>query len=521
MRRSIRWIGIPVGAVIVLFGIVGFVVVPLLLRHLMTGQVAAALNRPVHVGVIAFNPYTLKLDLDQLQIGERGTSQPFIEINRLRIGVSWASLFRLTLVVKELYVERPVIHLARTAQQRFNISDLLDKAIGVETSRTPFRFAVSNLHLNDGTIQFEDMVLGKRHTLEQVQVDVPFISNLPADVEIAIQPFLRMVIDGSPLHISGKVTPFAKLPASVVDLNLQQLDLSRYRTYLPQETPITFAKGMLSCSVEVHVVHADSQPSVRLSGMMALDDLDLRDSGDAPLLELKHAVTMLIDVAPLEHVVHLGRTSIDGLTIQMVRNRDGTTNATSLMAHLAPSSGVQAQTTTTPKPSTLADLSLQAFELSDGTFRITDYSGAKPVALALEGIHGELHNLRTTGQTPASFVVGGHFSGGGSVTLTGRLELAPLQITSDLSLDQIDLPALQALAPSELAATVTAGQLSAEAHVQTSFADGQFNVHAGPATMSLDQVTLQGPDQRETPLAWSAVERIDRTGRLGFSPGNG
>ena len=52
----------------------------------MTEQVAGALNRPVHVGVIAFNPYTLTVDLDQLQIGERGTSQPFIDISHLRIG---------------------------------------------------------------------------------------------------------------------------------------------------------------------------------------------------------------------------------------------------------------------------------------------------------------------------------------------------------------------------------------------------------------------------------------------------
>ncbi len=388
MRRAIRRIGVPVGAVIVLFGLVGFVGVPILLRHIITEQVAAALNRPVHVGVIAFNPYSLKVDLDQLQIGERGTSQPFIDISHLRIGMSWASLFRLALVVKELRVERPVIHLVRSAEQRFNVSDLLDRPVRVDRSRTPFLFAVANLQLNDGTVQFDDKVLGKRHTIEHVQVDIPFISNLPADVEIAVQPSLRMVVDGSPLHISGKATPFAKLPASVVDLKLQQLDLSRYRTYLPQETPITFAKGKLSCNVEVHMVDADSQPSVRLSGTIALDELDLRDSADAPLLELKHAVTMLIDVAPLERVVHLGRTSIDGLTVQVVHNHDGTTNVTSLMDRLAPYTGVQAQTMTDAKPATLADFSLQAFEVSDGTLHITDHSGARPVALALEGIQG-------------------------------------------------------------------------------------------------------------------------------------
>ena len=517
MRRAIRRIGLIVGAVIALFGLVGFAGVPLLLRHIMTGQVAAAMNRPVRVGVISFNPYTLKLDLDQLQIGERGTSQSFIDISHLRIRVSWASLFRLALVVKELHVERPVIHLVRTAEQRFNVSDLLDRPVRADRSHTPFRFAVSNLQLNDGTVQFDDKVLGGRHTIEQVQIDVPFISNLPADVEIAVQPLLRMVIDGSPLHISGKATPFSMLPASVVDLKLQQLDLSPYRTYLPQETPITFAKGMLSCSVKVHVVNEDSQPSIRLSGTMALDELDLRDSADAPLLELKHAVTTLTDVAPLEHVVHLGRTSIDGLTVHAVRNRNGTTNITSLMGRLAPYSGAQAQTTTAAKPATPTDLSLQAFELSDGTLHITDHSGARPVALALQGIHVELNNLRTTGQTPASFVIGAHLSGGGSVALKGRLDLAQSQITSDVSLDQLDLAAMEPYVSDMLNATISSAALTMNGALALATARDTLRLsYRGDATLGnvrmLDRVTS------ESVLRWNSFSASRIDAEIGSGP---
>jgi uncharacterized protein involved in outer membrane biogenesis len=289
MRRAIPRIGVTVGAVIALFGLVGFVGGPLLLRHVITGPVAAALNRPVRVGGISFNPYTLKVDLDQLQIGERGTSQPFIGISHLGIKVSWASLFRLALVVKELRVEQPSMHLVRTAEERFNVSDLLDRSIPTDKARHPFRFAVLNLQLDDGTLN------------------------------------------------------------------------------------------------------------------------------------------------------------------------------------------------------------------------ITDHSGATPVALALQGLQVRLNNLRTTGQTPASFVIGARLSGGGSVALKGRLDLAQSEVTTDVILDQIDLPALQDLAPSVLGAGFTAGQLSAQAHVQTSFSAGQFNVLAGPATVSLDRIELHAPGQRETPIAWTRL----------------
>src|SRR5262245_53890793 len=108
---------------------------PLLLRHVMTRQVAAAVHRPVSVGAISGNPYTLTVEINQLQIGERATAHPFVEIDHLRIKASWASLFRLALMVKELRVERPALHLVRTADQRFNVSDLLDRATPADTSR--------------------------------------------------------------------------------------------------------------------------------------------------------------------------------------------------------------------------------------------------------------------------------------------------------------------------------------------------------------------------------------------------
>jgi uncharacterized protein involved in outer membrane biogenesis/outer membrane protein OmpA-like peptidoglycan-associated protein len=300
-RRAIWRIGVTVGAMIALFGLVGVVGVPLLLRHIMTGPVAAAVNRPVRVGGIGFNPYTLTVDLDQLQIGEHGTSQPFIDINHLRIKVSWASLFRLALVVKELRVERPAMHLVRTADQRFNVSDLLDRLVPADTARHPFRMAVFNLQLNDGTLN------------------------------------------------------------------------------------------------------------------------------------------------------------------------------------------------------------------------IADHTGATPGALALQGVHVELHHLRTTGQTPASFVIGARLSGGGSVALKGRLDLTQSEVTGEVSLDQIDLPRLQDLAPSVLPARFTAGQLSAQANVQASFAAGHFNVRAEPATVSLDQVEWHVPDQREMPMAWTrlsaSIDQVDWAAR--------
>src|ERR1700730_13318321 len=110
--------------IVVLFGLFGFFGVPMLLRHILTTQVATSLKRPVTIGKIAFNPYRLRLDLDQLHIADRDPQKPFVDLGHLRVKVSWTSLFRLAPIVKELTLDRPAVHLVRTGDQQFNFSDL-------------------------------------------------------------------------------------------------------------------------------------------------------------------------------------------------------------------------------------------------------------------------------------------------------------------------------------------------------------------------------------------------------------
>ena len=114
--------------VIVLFGLAGLVGVPLLAQYVVAGRLAASLHRPVSMKRVRFNPYTLRLNIEKLHIGDRAASDPFVDIGHIQVKVSWSSLFRLAPVVGEVAVDRPAIHIVRTAEQRFNFSDLLESS---------------------------------------------------------------------------------------------------------------------------------------------------------------------------------------------------------------------------------------------------------------------------------------------------------------------------------------------------------------------------------------------------------
>ncbi len=358
-RRIVTW----VFAVILLLGVVTYFAVPIVLHNILTGQVAKQLKRPVTVGRIGFNLYRLKLDIDNLHIGEPGGAQPFVDVGHLRVRVGWSSLFRLAPVVKEVSITKPSIHVVREGEQRFNFSDLLESpnpppAPKEKPPGKPQRFAVSNISLTDGDVRFEDQVLNQQHHIEHIQLGIPFIANLPADVDIYVQPLLEMIIDGSPLRIVGRAKPFANPPESVVDLRLHKLELQRYVAYAPKRIAIKVPSGTLSSDLQVHFVQASAtnpQPEITVSGAASIDELAVQDGGGAPLVELGHFEVKLANVEPLENLISLQEIFIDGLVAHATLNRDGTTNFASVIgSEPAPSAAATVSAPAAPLTQTAA-----------------------------------------------------------------------------------------------------------------------------------------------------------------------
>jgi uncharacterized protein involved in outer membrane biogenesis/outer membrane protein OmpA-like peptidoglycan-associated protein len=515
--RRTRKIGLIVVAVIAFLGIATYFAVPPVLRHVVTGPVAKSIHRQVSVGKIGFNLYRLRLDVDKLHVSERDSPAAFVDVRHLRLKVSWASLFRFAPVIGEVAIDRPAIHVVRASEQRFNFSDLLegappDKSKPPPPPSAPMRFAVSNIQIRDGDVQFEDQLLGEHHAVEHIHVNVPFVANLPQDVDVFVEPLVEMIVDGSRLHIAAVAKPFGASRDSVVDLKLHKLDLRQYLGYVPRKLPIKIPKGTLSADVYVHFLLENSQPLIRLNGTVALDQLDVRDAADAPLIALTHGEVKLTDVEPLGAVVYLRLVRIDGLTTRLVRNPDGSNNLSSIMASNPPpppaaqtqATITQPRTMTPVPPSAPMDFALESFELVNSVVELTDKSSATPAAVALDGIHVGVMNLRTIGQVPATYDVSAKIRSGGSIAIIGGLNLAQAQATSDVALNQIDLPALQAFAQSAFAGNVGSGKLNAKAALLTHFASGHFNLHAGPASVSIDNFEVHAPRERETPAQWKS-----------------
>ncbi|HEX3125081.1 MAG TPA: DUF748 domain-containing protein, partial [Rhodanobacteraceae bacterium] len=332
-RRSRKTLLILLTAVVI-YGLLGFLAAPPIIRQQIETRVSAALSRPVTLAAAHLNPYTLRLQLDQLHIADRDGKSPFVDIDQTVIDVSWSSLLRMAPVLDELLLQRPHLRFARSADQRFNFTDLIERyaSAPADPKQPPARFSVSNISVHGGDIEFDDDVMQTKHQLQQLELGVPFLANLPSATEVFVQPLLAMNVDGSPVRIEGHAKPFADSHESTMNFRLDRLDLARLMGYVPKPLPIAIPKGLLSGKLDLHFVQAKPAPQLQLTGNLQLDDFALDDSRGAAIARLEHATAELVDLQPLLSRYHLGAVVLEQAQVFYSLDAEGRTSLDALIA---------------------------------------------------------------------------------------------------------------------------------------------------------------------------------------------
>ncbi|WP_310630678.1 DUF748 domain-containing protein, partial [Paraburkholderia sp.] len=311
---------------LVVFGLLGFFAAPPLIRHLAERQLSEQLDRPVTIGRIALNPYTLRLEADRVHIGERGGQGDFFDVERLVVKPSWSSLFRLAPIVDEVRLDSPRATIVRLDAQRFNFSDLIDKFSkpSAKPDSKPAEFSVSNIRVENGQITFDDRLLNEKHVIDRWTLGIPFIATLPSKTDIFVQPMLRARIDGaSTLAIDGKTKPFAASRESEVELQLADLDVPKLLTYSPSKLPVTLKSGKLSTNLKLDFVMSGEKPTLRVSGTTDLNDIDASDNAGAPLLNARSLHVAANALEPFANRYQFDQIRIDAPTLWVARDKAG------------------------------------------------------------------------------------------------------------------------------------------------------------------------------------------------------
>jgi hypothetical protein len=521
---------------VVLFGLLGFFAAPPLIRHLAEQQLSKQLDRPATIGRIALNPYTLKLEADRVHIGERGGAGDFVDISRLIVQASWSSLFRLAPIVDEVQLDSPRFHIVRFDAQHFNFTDLIDK-FAKQPSKPdskPAQFAVSNIRLENGTITFDDKLLGATHVIDQWKLGIPFIATLPSKTDIFVEPLLRARIDGSPLAIDGKTKPFAASRESEVSLRFDGLDVPRLMSYVPTKLPVIVQSGKLSTDLKLNFVMANDAPSLRVAGTVDLNDVDVQDQSKAPFFAAHAVHVAAATLEPLKSAYHFDDIRIDAPSANLARDKDGVLSVEKMFAPApAPASEAKAAASepaasapvaasgagATEKTAAPLDLSIKRFALNDGTVNVRDNAASRPVDAGLLKLAVTLTDFSTLDKAPAHYTLNTDFrDGGGSLGVTGAVSLVEKTASAKLDMKSLRLPLLQPYLDTATAAQVVDGALSTTANIDANWSKSPVAVMVTDTQLDLQSLKLAARDSKAPVISLAqgrvAIKQVDVAARM-------
>lgn len=385
-QRRLKIIGLCLLAAFFVFGVFGYLAGPPIARSVLLKVLAKELHRPVSLGEININPYAMSVRVADLKIGDNAGGETF-GFDELFLDLDLASVIHAAPVVEEVRLKGLRVHLAREAAGKYNISDLLDEWLKPSDSPTP-SFSVNNIKLTGGRIDFDDKPVGKQHAITEINISLPFISNLAYQADLFTEPAFSAVINGAPLTLAGKTKPFAQVRESELKLELDRFNLSNYLAYLPVQLPFSITGGMVDSDIRLVFRQAPKEPSsLNIAGKLTLRDLHLLEDGKTPLLNLVQLEVPLTAIAPLSNSFKFGSIGLDGLEVFVRVGRDGRLNWQNLAKRLGGEPGRAKPTAETAKT-----------KPSDGKAKPVDAAAkaapAKPMELSLDGLRLTKATLR-------------------------------------------------------------------------------------------------------------------------------
>lgn len=440
-KKVAAWGG---GAVVVLLLFI-VLVLPGIVRTQAEKGIFEATGRKASIAKISINPFTLGVAIHNFRYFEPDQTTPFVELTTIKAGLSLASLYRFAPVVRELKIESPRVRLVRVADNRYNFSDILDFIAKQPkpAKKSEARFSINNISVANGSIDFDDRAIkgGKQHTIRDLQLAIPFISNIPYLAEKYTDPKLSAVVNGARFDFGGKAKPLAKSVEASINLKLDSLNLPYYLAYLPADIPVKLDKGSLTLDLNLNYkMHASKQPELTVTGLTRLDRIAVSEKNSAPLVAFNRfdirsrAIELFSRKAELEQVV------LDGLTVQVSRDAKGMLNFQKLLpAEKSPSKQAAKPQSKANQKESLPNIKVDLISLTNATVNFNDAQPKGGFKTKIDNISVKVTNLATQKDAKNSYEVALQGDSGEKIGITGTAVLTPLSASAEFDLADVKL----------------------------------------------------------------------------------
>ncbi len=543
-RRRGRIFVLSVVGAVGLYAILAGWVGPHFAKQAIADRLGERLGRVVALDELSFNPFTLAATAKGFRILEADGKSPFVSFDTLDVDGSARSIYRLAPVADDVWLSGLKVNLVRDGETHYNLTDILERlaarpAAPERESAKKAEFSVSNVRVVNSAIAFDDQPKGRKHAVTEIDISVPFISNLPTHLKEFVQPRFSAKVNGTPLKVVGETLPFEDSLRTQITLDLQALEVPQYVVYSPSALPVKVEAAKLDARLSIRFIQGKKDPSIDVSGTLGLRDVKL----SSPQLEDAARVGRVdVDLASLDPLAGLAKVASVRVTgasanggawrigsaeardiqadlgkkdvriasfatsdgnLAIKRARDGSIEMPMVMAK---DEAPAARQSATPWNVVLEKLTLEGYkvELADASVK-----PATTHRVAIASLKAENLSTRKGARVTAKASLATDKSG--AIEVDANLALDPLAIEAQVDARRIDLVAFRPYVTHFSTVALKSGNASAKGKLTVKGAGDAMRItYSGAADVS--RLAAYDTGNREDLLAWESV----RLNGIGF-----
>ncbi len=494
------------------YTVFGFFILPSIIRCQLETKLSRLLHRQTTVAEVKVNPYTLQFEINGFHVQDKESKDNFVAFDSLGINLQAVSVFKFGLVTTSISLINPSVNIALYKDLSWNFSDLLvnadSKQEAGEKQTDGLLFSLNNIEIKGGKVQLVDQVKGEIHNITDLHLALPYLSNMPSDVEIFVKPAFDAVINGTAIGMKGDTKPFHSSRQSEFTLNFRNIDLTRYQAYLPDDLGIIIESGLLDLNLSITFMeHEDGRPAVKIMGVVALREVDIRDRTKKPLISFPELRVEIDKAHIIRKEFHLADILFNKPVLWVDRLPDGSLNLSTIMAGAA-----EKEQPSSPDPKPLL-LTLKEAKISGATINFSDRAGETPFKTILSPMDLDIKNYSSIKGRSADFILALTSESAEKISVKGAFSTLPMQAKGKLSLNNIKVDKYRPYYQGALAAKLKARRTDIRADFE--FSENKMLLITD-GSLDMEDISLAGERKQEEiiipGLSVSGID-VDPTGR--------
>ncbi len=520
--KNMRRLLVLLAKVLAGYALVGFAVVPAALHFAASQAAPKFLSVPMQLGAVLFNPFTLRLSLQSIKLGE--SKEHVAGFSEFSIDLAWDSVINRELHIQSIKLKKPFADVVLQNNDKINLSSVVKASKKKSSSDSDNETAsegTSTLQVHLDQLSVQQASFSFLDQLIALESGTPFAAKI-SKLDIYGTDLGWPNMDGE-INVSGRIngdSTFSlnnKLALPAMELaakaSLQNIDLTLIQPYLTPFVFVELENGKLTTKLDLTWTE---QNGAALSSDLNISQLNVKDERDqSSIIVLRKLDLSGIQYSQAKNTLAIKEISLIEPVLRVAIESNLQINLAGLLKQkketLTREKTAQVQSTETePLTFDIGKISIQK-----GSMDFADRSFSPGFVTPINNLNGEISKISSASSSPTTLAITGQIDRYSPVTINGQVDIsAPLENSEfKLAFDSVELTTLTPYAGRFAGYTIHKGRMDLELFYRL-----QNSELFAQNSMLLEHLTLgekvDSDEAVDLPIRLAIALLKDRDGRI-------